>query len=875
MIEILFGKHLDGSRGVCLPDSLGKTAYGPEGMLNFLETHLGLLTILSSQTERIIQYRDILNQFKDGAFYQASFELDELGTTSTLLQWRDEWYLNGWNGEIIGHSAPRLTTLANIEKQASIKVSINAGQRLQRICLAFNQGFNVPITKLKVLENLNQYPQAWQKVLNCLDPEFQPIEPSSSNSLLADIQLRLASGKLDGDSIPWRDDGSVRILQSDISVLAANALAAEFNQQTSECLLVADRHTSLLDEVLQSHGLPIQGLDELSTFRPALQVLPLALQQLWSPVDVHTLLEFLTHSICPVPSFIRRQIANLVAAKPGIDHEEWLRLIEENVDTDNKQKERAQKALAIYLLGDRYVPQQGAAIERILELLNDLTQYFKSRLVTDVPLEMMSFKVGYHQCAAFTKSVGALRDQGVLFLKRRQLELLEEQATAVGVAHGLGRAEVGAVAYARHPAAVSGSYERVIWWQPTMPSLPSNYVWSNSELEVLLTSGVMLPRLTDQLTWMMSDWIRPVMAARSQLTLVLPPSEEEEHPILLMLKALCPNIPEQTMDESVLQGNWSDTHPIVASPLPAIQSSWQLPAASFATTRETDSYSSLNVQFNNPSQWLLHYVASIRQSRQLAIPDDFTLKGSLAHRLVELLFKEHGLSALAWREQELKTWFQPAFQALIQREGAVFLMLGKHNEAAVFREQLYTAIHRLLEILERAEAQSLESEYELKGTFDGGKLAGSADLVLTLPMYGAVIVDMKWVGKKYEDILKNSKHLQLVMYSEMYRQMGHSFAKPAYYILSSNRMIHADYGLFPQEKPIEHNEEAPTTATLWQSFHVTWRWRQDQLKKGSVQILTEANSESLEDVPEDGFPVDQPSDRYNPYLSLCGWRQDQ
>lgn len=875
MIEILFGKHLDGSRGVGLPDSLGKATFGPEGMLNFLETHLGLLTIHSSQTERIIQYRDILNQFKEGAFYQASFELDELGTSSTLLQWRDEWYLNGWEGEIIGQSAERLTALANIEKQAASKVSMNAGQRLQKICLALGQSLKVPIKHLKLLENLNKYPKAWQNVFKVLNPEYQSIVPCSSNSLLADIQSRFASGKLDGSTIPWRDDGSVRILQSDLSVLAANALATEMKSQAVECLLVADRHTSLLDEVLQSHGLPIQGLDELSTFRPALQVLPLALQQLWSPVDVHALLEFLTHPICPVPSSVRRKIAKLVASKPGIDDKAWLQLIDENASEETKSKERAQNALIIYLLGERYEPQQGAAIERILRLSDDLTQYFKNRLASESSMEIMAFKAGYQQCVAFAKAVGALRDQGVLFLKRRQLELLEEQATAVGVAHGLGRTEVGAVAYSRHPAEVSGDYEHVIWWQPTMPSLPSNYVWSHSELKVLQTSGVELPRLTDQLTWMMSDWIRPLLAARDKLTLVLPSSEEEAHPILLMIKALCPDMPEQTLDAAVLQGDWLGTMPILASPLPPIQSKWQLPANSFSTTREKDSYSSLNIQLNNPSQWLLRYVANIKQSNLLAIPDDFTLMGSLAHRMIELLFKEHALNALTWREEELQKWFEPTFQALIQREGAVFLMLGKHNEAAVFRGQLYTAIHRLLGILDRAKTQTVESEYALNGMFNGGNLGGSADLVLTLPIYGAVIVDMKWGGKKYETRLKNNQHLQLVMYGELYRQMGHSLAKPAYYILSSNRMIYIDHGLFPQEKPLEQNEDAPTAATLWQSFHVTWRWRQEQLKKGSIHIAIEANTESLEACPEDGFPLDEPSDRYNPYLSLCGWRNDQ
>ena len=99
-------------------------------------------------------------------------------------------------------------------------------------------------------------------------------------------------------------------------------------QVGNQTLLVAPNEGERLDGILVAADRPRQGLRESSAFRPALQVLPLALEVLWDPLNFYGLLQFLTHSVCPVPAYARYKLAGKLADKPGIGGKTWSRVLE-------------------------------------------------------------------------------------------------------------------------------------------------------------------------------------------------------------------------------------------------------------------------------------------------------------------------------------------------------------------------------------------------------------------------------------------------------------------------------------------------------------------------------------------------------------------
>jgi len=110
-MQITFGLLLDGEHGWRPANRLGEPILGPLGLLNLLETRLGLLRTECAQAQRVTQYRVCLKRCDTpDRFYHASFGVDPIGVSASLLAWRDAWYLHGWNGETPSGRASGLPT---------------------------------------------------------------------------------------------------------------------------------------------------------------------------------------------------------------------------------------------------------------------------------------------------------------------------------------------------------------------------------------------------------------------------------------------------------------------------------------------------------------------------------------------------------------------------------------------------------------------------------------------------------------------------------------------------------------------------------------------------------------------------------------------
>jgi len=149
MQHIRFGLSIDSGAGAHFHAAVGRSALGPLGLLNVLETHLGLLRAPVSQSERVVQMRQCLRAAMTGPrFYARSFEADELGSAATLLGWRDMWFEHGWSGTLaVGAGASagnRLADMVAVEALASSAVAPGLGQRLADVASALQHHTSRP-----------------------------------------------------------------------------------------------------------------------------------------------------------------------------------------------------------------------------------------------------------------------------------------------------------------------------------------------------------------------------------------------------------------------------------------------------------------------------------------------------------------------------------------------------------------------------------------------------------------------------------------------------------------------------------------------------------------------------------------------------------
>ena len=99
-MHVTFGLRLDERQGPSSQDFFMAPHVGRQGFLGLLENYLGLSGPVTPQAERVTAYLGFLNRAQTGGsrFYAASLLADSVGTAAKLLEWRDEWYLGGWDG---------------------------------------------------------------------------------------------------------------------------------------------------------------------------------------------------------------------------------------------------------------------------------------------------------------------------------------------------------------------------------------------------------------------------------------------------------------------------------------------------------------------------------------------------------------------------------------------------------------------------------------------------------------------------------------------------------------------------------------------------------------------------------------------------------
>jgi RecB family exonuclease len=852
--------------------ALDSISLGTTGFLETLETRLGIAGNYLGQIERVVQYHDAIRRsLTTSRFFAKSFEADPLGTAKTLLQWRDEWFLHGWVGDRIPDGGTRLQDMYDVERLAKGKIVPSEGERIMLVIDALETR-SAGISEVMLLDPLDEFPGRWQVLLNKLGAiEYEFPVHAASQGLLGALQRHLSEPALTVEKLAWIDDGTIEVVRSESRLLSARWTAALLTESVGETLLVAADKASMLDQVIVQSSLPAQGLVEMSAFRPTLQVLPLTMQLMWAPLDVFALVEFLTHPVSPLPRYARERLAEKLARLPGVGGAGWEEALKDICERAGESADSVIEEIRFWIEQERYPAKAGVPLQKALDRVNRLQSYFAKHLAAEQPERRVAFKAGHAQCQSVSVALMSLQKQGQLTISRRQLDKLLEQSTSRGSMNPLIHAEVGCATAVDDPSMIWGEYDTVIWWNMTLPVLPQGLPWSDAEVKSLKKAGVQIPAVQSVLAKQARAWLKPIMAAQKRLVLVLPPENEEVHPVWQLIEAQFDRVQPKALEDFVYSGKTSAANtPIEIRPLPEKLRWWKLPEGVAIKKREKESFSSLDMFLNNPYQWVLKYIAKLNPSTLVTVQGEFLLKGSVAHHFVEAWLAQP--NAIQMSDAVFDVWFDANFPIIIQQEAALMMMPGRQTDLERYRIQLRDALIELRADCAKSKIQKVMSEVALSGSFLGGELTGSADLVMIGADGKKAVVDMKWSGsKKYPKKLAENTHLQLATYAEMMRQNDQVWPHVGYYILDVGRMyaLNNDFSLAATVVRLETEEN---TAMLWERFKTSWQWRRDQLDAGLIEVALEEIEQTDESVPpENGLLPEILNASYNNYSNLAGW----
>lgn len=873
-MDVILGLNLDAFQGPSASQRFNAPIVGVAGFLGILETYLGLTAPEVSQAKRMAIYLGCLQDLDNGQrFYSESLAVDSFGTAARLLAWRDEWRMGGWNGQMASNATQRLQDMADVEKVAQLKLPQGQAEHLHDILNALSVSNVLPIQSVTLIDPIEEFPHLWQRVLKTLPCVRHVASPPQGEGALREVQSlaleAVQTGRIER-RLPALSADRLLIVEAMAPATAEHWLADHIARSPGDRLVVAESRGDALDDTVAASGGVRCGFAHASPLRPALQLLTMALELCWSPLDVHRLVEFLSHPVSPLNRRVREQLLRAVSKQPGIGGEEWT-AVKASLGAEEGGAQHVQ-SIERWLECERWSREEGAPVQALMMRVGQMAEVMRLRAAAsrqDDRPDTAMFSAAHSQCVAVEEALAELASRGLERVPPRLLEQLITYVTPAGVTHPIAQAQVGCIRSSTNPATCIEPADEVVWWMPASPETTSPLPWTSTEIAALETSGVQLRDLNRELTSQFIRWLRPLLCARQRFILVLPPVGDEIHPVRQLLTELVEDFEAHVLnlDDEAQRAQFTQAVPKMA---------WPEPTEVIELNRSIDlkgkrqSFTSLSELFNAPALYALKRVALLSPTETPQVDEDARLLGTLAHRLLEVLFAQEGV--LNWSAEQARKWLRPTMSRLLVEEGAVLLMTGSGVNRARFEERCEHAALTLLQALSDAGATRVETEVKVQGELFDAPMTGQIDMLVHLSSGEMVILDAKWSGDKYyADSLLNGKHLQLAIYAHLLaQQTGKKPITLGYFIIEKASLYVTQDGVIPGAQVRKPKEGMSESALLVQA-KTTWAWRTEQLADGRLDVVPPDPSDEFAG-PEGTLPVTGPRAWDEDFLvALGGW----
>ncbi len=838
---------------------VGEAWVGPRGCLDILETALGLSGVYASELERAAMLVPALRATP--GFWERSASADPLGAAQRLLNWRDHLVAHGWRGKATGG---RLGPLWAVTE------SLPAGfvDRVAAVATAARQRAS-GLEQVELLVPRSELDAGWQSVIAALEERGTNVEEVSPDR--ATPAGNLAAVQEPGGSLQ-AGDPSLQLIRPHGPMDAADAVAAWLAAQQAEHRKVVITPDPTLDAALHRHGAPTSGSAGRGNQSALLQVLSLALELLWRPVDPRRAAELLTLPDSPVPSALRWRLARSLHDWPAVGSDAWESALNNGLEliTSEERRERVRARVNALFTGlvDHGQPVPVAAVADRVKIVSD----WAAGHLGDSDAHEHLWNSVVAQCSTTVRVLDLL---GAHDVPRPQLRQVLDLVTARGHADAPFESQAGLTSLAR-PGGIAGPADIIVWWNFTRDARPSpqQVPLTRQEREALKQVGVTVPDAGELAERLARRERRPLAFASQHLLLVSPThgtdgEDAHPHPLWDEITASL-----KTADD---RNHITHRSPIAKTQLSRSQRARAYlpePTRTFTvppeliTARDQESPSSLGMLVGCSLRHGLNYQARVRPGLAGRIELDSRGFGNMAHELLARV------AAAGQLDDEADDNAAELFDELAQRMSALLFLPGLHNERAELRDTVSQAAAQLARLLYEGELKVHAVEEAIAGEVDGIAVGGRPDLVLRNKDSRLAVIDLKWGGEKYRrDELEGGTAYQLAVYAKLLAQNAASSTQApalAFYILRSQRLMTNEHGALPNAEPAVGASGDET----WLALHAAVRGRQSQLKAGVLEASAVSGPDGEEppkrDELVDGRLVLRPPCGFCDYAWLCG-----
>lgn len=912
-MKIVFGLDLDGYQAMTRRDSFGELVCGPLRLLEVLELRLGLSARAPSLASRIAKYRELLERAVASRpqFYSESFSKDAFAVAETLLRWRDELVLAGWDGSPDPGDSLRINDLAEVERMDVANLLPGFGDRIRRILSGL--GHRDPrLDLVTVLDNPDDLPRLVHDLLRKLGASFGQHERwvpfADSSSDLRKVQDRLTIGDT-GNGSALSNDGSILFATaySEVTLAQFAAQLIQKNRRDEHSMtIVARGDCACLDSALRAVDEPVVGSSVYSAQRPVLQTLALALRLRWQPLDPRHLLEFLVHPVSPMDDRLRWKLAEVVAGYPGIGGDPWNQAVErqrsfihERFGSEpailRKMLSRVDDDLSKWIMVERFDPRSGAPGTDLASTCLSVAQWAvavsEGKDLTDAIARQFS------SLASLASDLAAIL-RTLPVVTRVQLERLIDMVIGNGMDSGDAQPEAGHIHRIITPGALMEPVDAVIWWDFRNPDFSPRIPWSDRERDQLKLRGIELQSVASRVAHANRMFMIPVLTAKKQLVFLIPRRSGNEptghHPLFDRIQSIVGGkLPIFDLDRHVADPAQIPIppqirpalNPSLHRPLPRIRRWWKLDNSRHLGPKESESFTSAEKFIFSPYYWVLYYKAKIRPGVLFKnrIINDARQNGNLLHRLIQRLFT-HGASIdwLSCSPSDIQSWIESQWEKLLPAEASNLLLPGNRAPADRLLTEAKRAIWALIQHLRAASV--VKTAVDLSpphAQFFEGAIHGYIDLLVENSHGGKGIIDMKYSGlKTRKEALANNRQLQLAVYGYLIAQAG-SWPDSAFFILRDRALLAQTNRFFSDAIIVPPKSDEIGLETCWNEFTTVWAARRTLLDHGWIELTiatantadgTAPDSNALSPIARWRAPED--ADRFNQFEVLTGWEEN-
>ena len=174
------------------------------------------------------------------------------------------------------------------------------------------------------------------------------------------------------------------------------------------------------------------------------------------------------------------------------------------------------------------------------------------------------------------------------------------------------------------------------------------------------------------------------------------------------------------------------------------------------------SASELQDRLGCPLKWVFNYQARLSPSSIAQLPEDHNLMGTFCHSILEGVFA--GNNSIPSVEVAVSAVSQ-LFDQRLPKDAAPLAQPDKRIERQKLRNNLVGATRTLILTLTDGGYKTIDIEVALGGKAFGKELVGSVDCVATKANGSEAIIDFKYSGKMYREMLKDGRAVQLATYA--------------------------------------------------------------------------------------------------------------